>query len=494
MTPATTHRPAPVTRTAAAGSWGAFSALVRKDLVLYGGNRRALVMGLGAPILVAAFFGYLFDNKRAAPSRIPVVVTDADGSALSKGLVAALRAEAALSITELPEAEATQAVLQGRQRAAIVLPAGLGNAAPGALFGAHARPEITLRYDPSQAMVLPIVKGLLAQHLMAQVGQATFGGGHPGGGSASAGSPAGGSGDGLAGLRADLQHNPHLPAQRRQDLQALLDSVARLQQVPGATAAAAVGSASSTAAASSASSAATSVDVAAAAEMAASARTSAGLNLPFTTRDIAASGRSGADYNSFAHAFAGMGVQFILFLGIEFGVGLLLMRRQGLWQRLRAAPVSRSLLLGSRIVSAAIIAFGLLMAIFAVAIAVFGVRIQGSVAGFIAIALAFAVLTASFGLLIAALGKTPEASRGLAIFATLLMVMLGGAWVPSFLFPDWLQTVSLAVPTRWAVDGLDAMTWRGLGFEAAVAPTGVMLAFAAVFTALAVWRFDWQES
>ena len=488
MTTATTQRPAPDARPASAGSWDAFCALVRKDLVLYGGNRRALLMGLAAPILIAAFFGYLFDNKRAAPSRIPVVVSDADGSALSKGLVAALRADATVSLTELPEAEAAQAVVQGQQRAAIVLPAGLGTAAPGALFGARARPEITLRYDPSQAMVLPIVKGLLAQHLMAQVGQATFGGGHPGAGSGSAGSPAGGSGDGLAGLRADLQHNTHLPAQRRQDLQALLDSVARLQQVPVATAAAAAAAA---AAAGSASSAAT---AAASAEVAASAPAAAGLNLPFTTRDIAASGRSGADYNSFAHAFAGMGVQFILFLGIEFGVGLLLMRRQGLWQRLRAAPVSRSLLLGSRIASAAIIAFGLLMAIFAVAIAVFGVRIQGSVAGFIAIALAFAVLTASFGLLIAALGKTPEASRGLAIFATLLMVMLGGAWVPSFLFPDWLQTVSLAVPTRWAVDGLDAMTWRGLGFEAAVAPTGVMLAFAAAFTALAIWRFDWQES
>lgn len=393
----------------AAGRWGAFSALVHKDLVLTLGNRRALVMGLAAPIVIAAFFGTLFDSKRAAPSRIPVVVTDLDRSALSQGLVAALKADATVTLTEGPEAEAVQAVLQGGQRAAIVLPAGLGKAAPGALFGAHARPEITLHYDPSQAMVLPIVKGLLAQHLMAQVGQATFGGG-----------------------------------------------MVREQRVPVAAVA-------------------------------------AGLNMPFSTRDIAATGRSGADYNSFAHAFAGMGVQFILFLGIEFGVGLLLMRRQGLWQRLRAAPVSRSLLLGSRIASAAIIAFGLLMAIFAVAITVFGVRIQGSVAGFIAIAVAFSLLTASFGLLIAALGKTPEATRGLAIFATLLMVMLGGAWVPSFLFPDWLQTVSLAVPTRWAVDGLDAMTWRGLGFGAAVAPVAAMLAFAAAFTLLAIWRFDWQE-
>ena len=382
-------------------AWGAFRALVRKDLVLYLANRRALVMGLLAPIVIAAFFGYLFDTQRARPSRIPVAITDLDGSTLSKQLVAALKADASITLTELPEAAAAQAVVEGQQRAAIVLPAGLGAAAPGALFGAVARPEIVLRHDPSQSMVLPVVNGLLAQHLMAAVGQATFGGG--------AASPAG------------------------------------------------------------------------------------GFNLPFTTKEIAATGRTGQGYNSFAHSFAGMGVQFILFLGIEFGVGLLLMRRQGLWQRLRAAPISRSLLLGSRIASAAIIAFGLLMAIFAAAMLLFGVRIQGSVVGFVGIGIAFALLTASFGLLIAALGKTPEATRSLAIFATLVMVMLGGAWVPSFLFPAWLQTVSLAVPTRWAVDGLDAMTWRGLGLQAAVAPIGVMLAFAAAFTLLAIWRFNWQE-
>ena len=188
-----------------------------------------------------------------------------------------------------------------------------------------------------------------------------------------------------------------------------------------------------------------------------------------------------------------MTVQFMLFMAIDLGVGLLLMRRMGLWKRLRAAPVSRALLLGSSIASGTVIALILMCGIFGVAIAAFGVRIDGSILGFIGIMIAFALLAASFGLLIAAIGRTPEATRGLAILATLLMVMLGGAWVPSFLFPEWLQTVSLVMPARWAVDGFDAMTWRGLGLEAAVVPIGAMLAFSAAFTAIAIWRFDWEE-
>jgi ABC-2 type transport system permease protein len=74
------------------------------------------------------------------------------------------------------------------------------------------------------------------------------------------------------------------------------------------------------------------------------------------------------------------------------------------------------------------------------------------------------------------------------------MVMLGGAWVPSFVFPAWLQRLTVVIPARWAVDGLDAMTWRGLGIHAAVMPTVVLLGFAVLFAVLTVARFRWEEA
>jgi ABC-2 type transport system permease protein len=188
-----------------------------------------------------------------------------------------------------------------------------------------------------------------------------------------------------------------------------------------------------------------------------------------------------------------MGVQFILLMGVDMGIALLAMRRMGLWQRLRAAPLSRAQLLGSRIASCALIALLVFTVLWLVAIAVFGVRIHGSGLGFAALLVAFALLTATFGLMIAAIGRTPEATRSLAILATLVLVMLGGAWVPSFVFPPWLQVVSAWTPTHWAVDGLDAMTWRGLPLSAALLPTCILLAFSAVFGAIALARFRWEE-
>jgi len=75
----------------------------------------------------------------------------------------------------------------------------------------------------------------------------------------------------------------------------------------------------------------------------------------------------------------------------------------------------------------------------------------------------------------------------------LLLVMLGGAWVPTFTFPAWMQQITAYIPTRWAIDGLDAMTWRGLDFGAAVQPTLLMLGFSVVGLAVAVKAFRWEE-
>lgn len=423
-----------------------FIALVRTDLVLYFSNRRAVIMSIVAPILIAAFFGSLFGNSDSKPAHIGLAITDLDHSELSGRVVAALRGDATFAITKTDEADALSQVKAGKLAAALTLPPGFGRLAGTAMFG-DTKPELLLHYDPSQAMALQVVRGLLAQHVMQTVSQSVFSG----------------AGATFDDLRERALRNPALPEPRRRELTEMFDSIARVQS-PASTPGSAGASANAPA-----------------------------FSLPYSIREEEASARPETKYNSYSHSFAGMGVQFVLLMGVDLGVGLLLMRRMGLWKRLRAAPLSRGKLLGSRITSCALIALVVFTVIYAVAMAVFGVRIDGSVAGFIAVLVAFALLTGSFGLLIAAVGKTPEATRGLAILATLLLVMLGGAWVPSFIFPEWLQRISLFVPTRWAIDGLDAMTWRGLPAHDAMLPVAVMLGFAAVFSLLAIWRFDWEE-
>src|SRR6185312_11227052 len=108
---------------------------------------------------------------------------------------------------------------------------------------------------------------------------------------------------------------------------------------------------------------------------------------------------------------------------------------------------------------------------------------------FLGISLACALMASTFGLLVAALGNSPATARGVTTLAVLMMVMLGGAWVPTFIFPVWLQQFTMIVPVRWAVDGLDAMTWRGIGISGAVVPTLVLLGFTGVFGTIAIACF-----
>ena len=419
----------------------ALLALVRKDLILFISDRRRVIISLVLPIVIGGFFGYLMGGN-GARGTIDVAIVQQDSSDISARIEAGLRADPNLKLTALSLADAQAAVSKGKQSVAIVVPVGFGDAAGNALFGGRDKPQIRLLYDPSQKAVLAMVKGLLTQQVMQVVSSDLFGGRR-------------GAEMADRGLR-ELEHSKAPEAGALRDL---LGSVKKYQAVRGDSKDAGP----------------------------------TGLSAPFTTSDEQMhAGPIAESYNGYAHSFAGMAVQFILFMGIDMGIGVLLAKRTGVWNRTLAAPVSLTTVLLARALSTAVIAFGLLGTVFAVAVAVFGVHIS-SLPGFACVLIGFGAMTAAFGLLIAAWGKTPEAARGIAMIATLLMVMAGGAWMPSFLFPPWMQTVSLAMPTRWAVDGLDAVTWRGFGMDVAGPAMLALFGFALVFATLAVWKFRQQE-
>lgn len=380
-----------------------FLALIRKDLRLFFGDRRAVIMSVVAPIAIASFFGYIFGGGagNSDASRIPILVVDEDGSAITRTVLDRLSGDASLDVKPATADRAREAVRQGKATAAVVVPKDFGADTAQALLNKGPKPELGVLYDPSHSVEMRMLEGMLAGAVMDAAGTQMFGGLGPG--------------------------------------------------------------------------------VAA-----------GGFSLPFRVNSEAVTSSRGVAYNGYAHSFGGMGIQFLLMVGVEVGVGLLLRRQQGVWKRMRAAPLSRSVLLGSRATSSALTSMGTLMILFGFARVVFGVRIQGSLAGFLGVCAAFSLMTAAFGLLIAAVGKTAEATRGLAILATLLMVMLGGAWVPTFVFPKWLQSLTVVIPTRWAMDGLDAVTWRGLDFSAVALPIALLAGCALLFGSLAVMRFRWE--
>jgi ABC-2 type transport system permease protein len=418
----------------------AFVALIRRDLMLFFMDRRAVVMAFVAPILIASFFGYLFGGvTKETATKISVAAVDQDGSDISRQVVAALASDKTLDVKARDLDRARERVRSGKDSVALVFPKGFGERAPQALFRADQRPEIQVLFDPSHNTEVQVVRGMLTQYVMEVV------------------SRQGMSPEYTNTALRELDGATGMSAADKSALRSMLAEVSKFQRRQSAAGGGA-----------------------------------GGFSMPYTVQEEAVTAHKGTPYNAMAHSFAGMCVQFILFMGIDTGMVMLYHRRSGLWKRLRAAPLSRFVLIGSRAVSSAMIAMIIMAAVFGFARLVFGVKIEGSFAGFAGVCAAFALMTASFGLLIAVAGKTPEATRGISILATLMLVMLGGSWVPTFVFPQWLQNLTVAIPTRWAVDGLDGMIWRGLDFNSALLPIGALLGFALAFGAIAVWRFRWD--
>jgi ABC-2 type transport system permease protein len=380
----------------------AIRALIKNDVRIYLTDRRAMIVGILVPILIAAFFGYVFGGNGSETGKIPLALVDEDRGAVSSAIAADFANEPLVAVRTLDRSQAEQQVRSGKVQVAALLPQNFGADATRALKGADTKPRVELLIDPSQAMSGRVIEGLFAQHAMHEISKAAF------------------SGDAASGLQG-------------------------------------------------------------------------GLRIPYAIATIKVTSPAKIPYNGYAHSFAGMTTQFILFAGIDAGILLLLTRERGIWQRLRSAPLSKTEFLLSRTLATTLISLFQFTVIYCAAIGIFGVRIGGSAFGFATLAVALCVLNATFGLMLSSIGRSAGATRGIAMVVTLLLVMIGGAWVPSFVFPSWLQRASLAAPTRWAIDGLDAMTWRGLGLDAAVAPLLVLAASAVMCLAIAIWQFRWED-
>jgi len=428
----------------------AFLAMVRKDLLLFLSDRRAVIVAFAVPIFIGSFIGSVTNGagRNNEPLRIKIALVDLDASSISKAIVAGAQGDKNLNVTLTNVDDARDRVRKGEVTVAVIIPKGFGDGAGRAFFrGASVqKPEMEVLFDPSRAVEMGMVRGILTQHVMESVGREMF---------------SGQSGSRFADEALNSLESSSMPEDRKRLLKEMLTGVQRYYR--NSTSASTAGG------------------------------TGGVFSMPYTVREEEVTSGSRVPYNGYAHSFAGMGIQFLLFAALNMGIEMLLERQRGLWRRLRSAPVSRYLLLGARMASTTVISLATLLVSFGFAMIVFGVRIEGSLIGFAMVALACSLMAATFGLLVAALGRTPGTARGVSTLAVLVMVMLGGAWIPTFLFPKWVQAITVVVPARWAVDGLDATTWRGLGLSSALMPTLVLLGFAAAFALITVNRFRWEE-
>lgn len=189
--------------------------------------------------------------------------------------------------------------------------------------------------------------------------------------------------------------------------------------------------------------------------------------------------------NTLQQTIPGYTVMFVYFLIGTVVASVQLERNTGVLRRLLVTPMRRSQLLAGKILAALVIGVLQIAAMFAVGHFFFGLQLGTA-------PIALAVLTVAVVLSAVCIGLAAAAfriERGISIILV-VGALLAGCAFPADWLPPVLRTINVVLPQTWAMQGYQDLITRGLGFADVLPEIGVLLGFAAVFFAIAVYKFD----
>ena len=197
--------------------------------------------------------------------------------------------------------------------------------------------------------------------------------------------------------------------------------------------------------------------------------------------------------SGFAQAVPGTLVMFTMLVLLTSGsITLVMEREQGLLRRLASAPVSRaSVVLGKwtgRMMLALVqVAFAML-----VGAVVFKIDWGRSLPMVALVLFGWAAFCTSLAIVLASITRTIGQTAGIGVFSTQIMAALGGCWWPIEITPSWMQTMSLFLPTGWAMDAIHKLVNFGYDAPVAVPHVIAMLTGALVLGGIGARKFKFQ--
>ncbi len=401
-------------------------AMVGKDLRLLARDRMGFFFTFIFPLAVAIFFGTMFAGSGREPRGLAIALVDEDRSPESRAFAALLDTVPEFSVQAATRDEAKQAVTLGKRVAYLVLPVGFGELKRRPFYGPG--PEVELGFDPSRKAEGGMIQGVLTKYL-SQDTQALFA--HPRV-----------MQNQMAQSLAEVDSSQQLPSERKASLHRFLGE---LNQFLGDRAR----------------------------DSAVAGAAGGGWQpVRFHTTDVMRQRRG--PRNSYEVSFP-QGVLWAILNGaFGFAMALVNERTKGTLVRLRMAPVSRAQILAAKAGAA-------LIAIVTVAVIVLGLgALAFNVRPSSIPLLALAVISAACALtgimlVISASGTTPRGVSGLGWAVMMFMSMTGGAMIPLFAMPAWMQTASMVSPVRWAILALEGSIWRGFTPAQMMLPCGILL-------------------
>lgn len=185
----------------------------------------------------------------------------------------------------------------------------------------------------------------------------------------------------------------------------------------------------------------------------------------------------------------------MFFVVIPIATTFLIEKQQGTLQRLKTYPIPGSFLLIGKLIP--YLGINLIQTLLMFLVGIYLVPLLGGDALqlpenpllLIPISMAISVTAISFALLVATLVKTTEQATTIGGISNLLLAAIGGIMVPTFIMPDFMQTVAKLSPMNWGLEGyLDILLRQG-SLENILPEIGKLLLLASGLFGLALFFY-----
>lgn len=196
--------------------------------------------------------------------------------------------------------------------------------------------------------------------------------------------------------------------------------------------------------------------------------------------------------NSVQHNVPAWSLFAIFFIIVPLSINIVKEKTQGTFVRLRTNPVSYATVLGGKTVVYLVVcliqfALMLLIGIFLFpAIGLPTLDVSGRLPLLFIVA-AFAGLAAiGLGLLLGTVAKTQEQSAPFGATFVVILAAMGGVWVPVFVMPKFMQTLSNISPMNWGLNAFYDVFLRHSGFMDILPEISLLFAFFLATTLISI--------
>ncbi|BDS13978.1 ABC transporter permease [Aureispira anguillae] len=171
--------------------------------------------------------------------------------------------------------------------------------------------------------------------------------------------------------------------------------------------------------------------------------------------------------NSTQHNVPAWTIFAMFFMVVSLGNNIVKERLNGSFIRLKTMPTSFALVLGAKMLlylAAAVAQVTLIFSLAKITFPTLGLpelTLPSNTIGFVIMVLWSGMAAVSYALLVGAMVRTQEQSHGFGAMSIVILAAIGGIWVPSFVMPEYMQTISLISPLNWCLKGFYILFLKG---------------------------------